>query len=124
MSISHAGLATLPNRVSGSSISGPKTVQEWFNTAAFSSPATVAGYFGNAAPGSIYGPGVVNFDMAFYKDFPIGERAKIQFRGELFNIFNHTNFSAVSAAYGAGSFGNVTSARDPRIAEFALRFQF
>ena len=119
---SNPGLATRPDRVSGSSTSGAHTVNNWFNTNAFSNPAP--GFFGNSATGSIIGPGVFNFDMALYKDFPIKERASFQFRVEAFNIFNHTNFSGVQTAYGAGNFGQVTSALDPRIFEFALRFQF
>ena len=59
---------------------------------------------------------LINFDMAFYKDFRVSERHTFQFRAELFNIFNHTNLNAVSTNYGAGTFGSVTSARDPRIA--------
>lgn len=121
ISTSTKGLATRPNR-SIASVNGPKTVGEWFNTAAFSAPA--AGYFGNAAPGSILGPGLVDFDMAFYKEFHTSERTKIQFRAELFNIFNHTNFSAVQTSLGASNFGHVTSAADPRIAEGVLRFEF
>lgn len=122
LATSNPGLATLPDRLAGSSITGPKTAAQWFNTAAFSNPAP--GYFGDAALGSITGPGVVNFDMAFYKDFHVKERHLFQFRAELFNIFNHTNFSGVQTAYGAGNFGQITSALDPRIAEFALRYEF
>ena len=122
LATSNPGIATLPNRVAGSSISGPKSAVEWFNTAAFSNPAP--GYFGNAGQNSITGPGVISFDMAFYKDFHVKERHTFQFRAELFNIFNHTNFSGVQTAFGAGNFGQVTSALDPRIAEFALRYQF
>jgi hypothetical protein len=121
LSIPFQGLATRPNRVAAS-VTGPKTAQEWFNTAAFAAPAY--GYFGNAAPGSIYGPGVVNFDMALYKDIPVTERCKFQFRAEAFDTFNHTNFSGVQTALGTGNFGQVTSALDPRIFEFALRFEF
>ena len=122
LSIATPGLATRPDRVAGTSITGPKTVQEWFNTNAFAAPA--AGFFGNAAPGSIPGPGCVDFDMAIYKDFKIGERQKFQFRGEFFNIFNHTNFSGVSTAVGSGTYGQITSARDPRIVELVLRYEF
>jgi hypothetical protein len=122
LATSNPGIATLPNRVAGSSISGPKSATAWFNTAAFSNPAP--GYFGNAGQNSITGPGVISFDMAFYKDFHVKERHTFQFRAELFNIFNHTNFSGVQTAFGAGNFGQVTSALDPRIAEFALRYQF
>lgn len=122
LSIARPGLATRPNRIAGSSIQGSKTVGEWFNTAAFAAPA--AGFFGTAAPGSIPGPGFINFDMALYKDFHITENKVIQFRSEFFNIFNHTNYNSVSTNFGAGNYGHITSARDPRILEFALRFQF
>ncbi len=121
LSIANQGLATRPDRVA-STITGPKTVQQWFNTGAFAAPPF--GYFGNAAPGSIMGPGVVNFDMALYKDFHFAERHTIEFRSEFFNIFNHTNFSGIDPTFGSGTYGQVTSARDPRIIEFALRYQF
>jgi hypothetical protein len=123
LSIATPGLASLPDRVTGTSINnGPKSVTQWFNTGAFTAPP--AGYFGNAGTGSIIGPGIVNFDMAFYKDFRIKEKHTIEFRAELFNIFNHTNFNGLSTSYGSSNFGAATSAADPRITEFALRYQF
>jgi hypothetical protein len=115
------GLATRPNRIAAV-VDGPKTVQQWFNTTAFAAPAV--GFFGNAAPGCITGPGTVNFDMAFYKDVPLSEHHKVQFRAELFNILNHTNFSTVQTSLGTNNFGRVTGARDPRIAEGVLRYEF
>jgi hypothetical protein len=54
-----------------------------------------------------------------YEDFNIIDRQKFQFRVELFNIFDHTNFSGVQTAYGAGNFGQITRALD-----LALRYQF
>jgi hypothetical protein len=121
MSVAFQGLATRPDRISAS-LAGPKTIQQWFNTDAFAQPAP--GYFGNAAPGSIRGPGLINFDMAFYKSFRIREGHSLEFRGEFFNIFNHTNFSGVDTTLGSGTFGQVVSALNPRIVEFALRYQF
>ncbi len=121
LSIANQGLASRPD-ATGQAMGYPKTVSEWFNTGAFTAPAP--GFFGNAANGSIRAPGLVTFDMALYKDFRFGERQTIQFRGELFNIFNHTNFSGINTTYGSGGFGNVTSALDPRIVEFALRYHF
>jgi hypothetical protein len=122
LSVPFQGLATRPNRVASSSAAGPKTAEEWFNTSAFATPAY--GYFGSAAPGSIPGPGVVDFDMSLYKDFHITERDMFEFRAEAFNIFNRANLSGVQTTLGASNFGAVTSALDPRIFEFALRFQF
>jgi hypothetical protein len=122
LSIATPGLATRPDAVPGQSVRGPKTKAEWFNTNAFAAPA--AGHFGNASTGTILGPGVVDFDMALYKNFKVWESAKFQFRSEFFNVFNHTNFSGVSTGFGSGNFGQVTSALDPRIIELSLRFEF
>jgi hypothetical protein len=121
ISTSTRGLATRPN-VTGQSIKGAKSVTAWFNPSAFTQPA--AGRFGNAAPGSIQGPGTIIFDMSLYKTFHFTERHTVEFRSELFNTFNHTNFSAVSTSLGSGNYGQVTSAKDPRIAEFALKYRF
>ena len=122
LSVANQGLATRPDVVPGQSLTYEKTVSRWFNPAVFAAPRP--GYFGNAGAGTLTGPGVVNFDMGLYKDFHFTERRKIQFRSEFFNIFNHTNFAGVSTTVGAGNFGQVVSARDPRIVEFSLRFQY
>jgi hypothetical protein len=122
LSTATPGLATLPDRVPGQPIRGPKTKDEWFNTNAVAAPPP--GFYGNAETGSIPGPGVINFDMALYKTFKIGEHSGFQFRSEFFNIFNHTNFSGVATGVGSGNYGQVTSALDPRILELALRFDF
>ncbi|MBZ5563285.1 MAG: carboxypeptidase-like regulatory domain-containing protein [Acidobacteriia bacterium] len=120
MSTSTNGLAGRPNCVG--SASGPKNVGQWFNTSAFVAPAF--GFFGNCGTGLIRGPGENTWNWALYKTFPVGERLKVQFRSEFFNIWNHTNFAGVSTGLGAGDFGQVTSALDPRIIEFALRMDF
>lgn len=117
----NAGYPARPD-VSGQPIKGPKTAIAWFNTAAFQKPA--AGYLGNSNLGVLRGPGLVDFDMALYKTFPIFERHQLEFRAEAFNVMNHTNFSGVSASYGSSTFGQITSALDPRILEVALRYQF
>ncbi len=121
LSIANQGIAVRPD-ATGANIGGPQTVAAWFNTQDFTAPAP--GYFGNAGSGTILGPGLVNFDMALYKDFHITERNVVEFRGEIFNIFNHANFTTLSLNYGAPNFGQVTGAADPRIVEFALRYHF
>jgi len=120
LSVANQGLASRPDQIAP--LTYPKTPGEWFSTASYAAPAY--GFFGTAANGSITGPGLVTFDMAVYKDFRIGEKQTIQFRGELFNIFNHTNFNGIGTTYGASNFGQATSAADPRIVEFALRYHF
>jgi hypothetical protein len=62
-------------------------------------PDTCANLLGNLPRNSIIGPGLFNVDMSFVKDNHIkklGEDFNVQFRAELFNIFNRTNFAPPS----------------------------
>jgi hypothetical protein len=77
------------------------------------------------------GPGIDNWNMSLFKNVRLG-RANVQFRAEAYNVFNHTQFSGVDTnpkfdAAGNqvnATFGQITSARDPRIMQFALRVDF
>ncbi len=102
-----------------------------FNTAAFARP--VRGVVGNAAVESVRGPGVTNFDVTLFKNFPIrAEKETIQLRWEVYNLFNHTQFSGMntSATFNAAgvqtntAFGQATAARAARIMQVSLRFRF
>ena len=121
LSTANQGNGLRPDRTT-QRIPGPKTVGEWFNTAAFVAPQ--AGFYGDTNTGIIRGPALFDFDMAVYKDFPVWREQHFQFRGEAFNVFNHTNFTTVNTAYGNSNFGKVTAAADPRILEVALRYEF
>ena len=48
----------------------------------------------------------------------------LQFRAEAYNVFNHTNFSGLSVAFGGTTFGQVTSTRDPRLIQFAFKLTY
>jgi hypothetical protein len=102
--------------------SGGRGVAHYFNPAAFQNAAP--GTFGQAGRNFLTGPSLVNVDFSLFKEFPIGERGKVQFRGELFNLFNHPNFYNPDNTVGDGTFGQILSARDPRIAQFALKYLF
>lgn len=107
-------------------ISGPVreigTKAMWFDTSVFTFP--VLGTFGNAGRSLVRGPGIFNTDVSFSKGTAIRERVTLQFRAEFFNIFNHTQWSGVGATLGSATFGQVTSARDPRITQLGLRLLF
>ena len=110
-----------PNLV-GDPNSGPKTVEQWFNKAAFQTQAV--GSFGTAGRNIIIGPGLQNFDFALSRNFNMTERFKVQFRTELFNAFNHANFNYPGATSNASSFGQIASALDPRQMQFGLKIIF
>jgi hypothetical protein len=61
------------------------------NPAAFSTPAP--GTFGNASRYSLRGPGLAQTDITLQKSFAVTERFTLQFRGEMYNIFNRANFA-------------------------------
>jgi len=116
--------ADRPN-VTGDPNAGPKTVLQWFNTAAFVEPAS--GIFGNAGRNIVRGPDNLQVDMTIARQFPIHERLAGQFRIEAFNLPNRPNFfNPYSAAtqLGSSSFGQITNAYDPRQLQAALRLIF
>jgi hypothetical protein len=86
-----------------------RNVDAAFDTTFFAkTPPT--GRVGTAGRDQFYGPGLVNFDFAAAKSFAIHtERVRLQFRADLFNIFNHTNFSNPVSNESNANFGKITS---------------
>jgi hypothetical protein len=95
---------------------------KWFDTSCFAAPP--AGYFGNASRNVMYGPGINNWDIGVQKIFPVWERFKIEFRGEMFNAFNHAQFGAPNSLVSSPTFGLISSVGAPRLIQFALRAIF
>jgi hypothetical protein len=104
----------------------PKTVSsaglQWFAPSSFANAA--AGTFGTCpAQGPVIGPGYVDADISVQKNFPIGERMKMQFRTDFLNAFNHPNVAAPNTSVGAGM-GLINTSQDSRELQFALKFYF
>ncbi len=121
-----------PDRLADGSLpDNQRTVDRYFDTNAFvplsNTPGTVGfvpnRLIGNSGVGIIRGPGLVNFDFNAAKDFRIYERFSAQFRAEFFNAVNHSNFGVPGVTVGAG-FGQIVSAADARIIQFALKLKF
>src|ERR1035437_7474639 len=111
-----------PN-VSGS-VSTPHTVANWFSGSAFS--PTVATEWGNEPFNALRGPSRQNWNMSVFKSFVFSEErgSRLEFRGEFFNIWNHSEFNSVSTTFSSGNFGAVTSAHDPREIQLGLKLYF
>jgi hypothetical protein len=120
LTTSTKGEAIRPNQVGPYSRLGK--LDEWFDTSSFAAPSY--GFFGDAGNGTIRGPGYTSFNVSLYKTFPITERLSTEFRAEAFNVANHPNFKNVDTGLGDGSYGQVTSAGDPRILELAAKVIF
>ena len=82
------------------------------------------GTIGNAPRSICCGPGIFNTDMSFNKSTQLGERLRMEFRGDIFNIWNHAQFTSVDGNVGDTTFGQVLHVRDPRLVQFALKFRF
>jgi hypothetical protein len=87
--------------------------------------AAGAGRYGNLGRNVFHGPGIDNWDTSAFKRFTISEHQNVEFRGEFFNIFNHTQFANPNGSIGSANFGKVTAIQgNPRIVQFTLRYQF
>ena len=96
-----------------------------FNPDAFTEDTVPPGTIGNAPRTICCGPGINNWEIGFTKLTPISERFKLEFRGELFNAFNHAQFFQPDGNITDGTdFGRVKRARDPRLIQFALKLSF
>jgi hypothetical protein len=110
---------------------GDRTFARWFNPTVFARPAR--GDFGNAPKDVFRRPGQANWDISFFKNFPIGkERRFLQIRWEMYNAFNHTQYDSVDSTarfdvQGQQTnlrFGEVIGARAPRRMQASLRFTY
>jgi hypothetical protein len=89
------------------------------------SEANVLGRIGTAPRTICCGPGISETDLSIIKNIPINERSHFEFRAEIFNLFNHTQFFNPDGNSTDGTqFGQVTEVKDPRLMQFALKFYF
>jgi hypothetical protein len=128
------------------------TRTQWWNPNVFACPggvpgqnlvnntlscSNVIGRFGNAAVGSLVGPGTVNLSLGLAKDFQLTERFKLKFESSFTNLPNHPNFDdprqnlteCAGSPICQGTFGQVLASRTGdaggnRVGQFALRLEF
>jgi len=111
-------------------VSYPHTASAWFSPSAFSAPT--AGGWGTLGFDALRGPGRDNWNLSLFKSFVLSESrgSRFEFRAESFNIWNHTQFGApgqnggISTNFGAGNFGAVTNAYDPRVFQLGAKILF
>lgn len=119
--IAAGGQYTLrPDRVFSQPISGPGTLHEFFNKAAFGAPS---GY-GTASRYSIEGPGQVLVSMALSKTVKLGETRAFEARATASNVFNTVQYSGIDTVLSSATFGQVTGAASMRQISFVGRFRF
>jgi hypothetical protein len=113
----------------GDVTAGRSLPYHYINPPAFAYPTNAAGQpihvEGNAGRNSIEQPGINNWDMGIVKNTHLGERFNVQFRCEMFNAWNHTQFGAANLVMTNPNFGKITSALvAPRLVQLGLRLKF
>lgn len=100
---------------------GDKTAANYLNRAAFTAPAN--GTYSDLKPFTIVNPSLFQNDIAITRSFRFGTR-NLQARWEIFNVINYVNLGAPITALNNAAFGQIQTAGDPRIMQFALKFDF
>lgn len=122
--------SAIPDQVGSGKIGNP-TLKQWFNTSFNTTGAAfitqTPGTIGNERPGQLFGPRLWRVDASVFKNFSISERVTMQFRTEVFNLFNHPEFGQPSSTLGNPGAGSVVALNNnsiPRQIQFALKLSF
>ncbi len=115
-----------PDLISNPNSNQPHSPNQWVTRSPFLqlNPVTQAGQFGNEGRNAVRGPGIEDVDFSLFKTFPLGESARLQFRAECFNIFNHPNFGLPENDLQSPAFGQILQAGPPRLLQLALKLFF
>jgi hypothetical protein len=125
---SRTGLGFDRPKLTGTSPAPAATADKrvWFTPAAFA--VNDLGTSGTLGRNAFYGPQLYSWDMGIFKNNRVSERVNVQFRAEMFNIFNQTNFANPNNNLSGGGFGAITSTvsagGEPRIIQFGLKLTF
>jgi hypothetical protein len=110
-----------PLQIADPHIDNP-TIDRWFNTSAFI--PNPPGLWGGIGRGILRGPMNWNLDVALSRRIQAGENKRIELRAESFNILNRFRPNDPNTTLNNINFGRITSAQDPRIMQFALKYAF
>ena len=123
VSLLNNGQGNRPNRICSGAISNP-TPNMWYDPSCFVDD-TIPQTYGNAGINPLYADGQQQLDSSLSKTFNITERMNLQFRVDVFNTFNHTNFGAPDSTVGDSTAGQVFyTSVDQRRMQFGLRLHF
>jgi hypothetical protein len=100
---------------------------QYFNPKAFIQP--LPGTYGNLGRNTLEASGLVSTDIAVARKFSLSERLNLQFRAEIFNLFNHTNFNSPNPVVYAAPTGEpsptagviISTATSSRQVQFGLK---
>jgi hypothetical protein len=98
------------------------TIARWFDPTAYTVPA--AGFQGTAGRNTLIGPSFKRVDLGLTKRIPLGGGRRADFRAEIFNLLNTTNFGNPASNISNATAGTITTADDGRNVQLSLRFNW
>ncbi len=115
-----------PDLISNPNQNQPHNASQWITRAPFQqlNPVTQAGQFGNEGRNAVRGPGIEDVDLSMFKIFSITERTRLQFRAEIFNLFNHANLGLPENDLQSPAFGQILTAGPARQLQLAMKLMF
>ncbi len=96
----------------------------WFDPTAYDCVNVPLFSYGDASRNFLRGPGINNYDLSIVKKTSFMESKSVEFRAEFFNAFNHVQFFNPNTSGGSGTFGQITTDRNPRLIQFGLKLYF
>lgn len=121
-----------PNQVLPNVYCADRNINCWMSSAAFANPAP--GTYGNLGNNSLEGPGYFDVDLSLSRQFIVHEKQYFEIRAETFNIENRANYlnpgaagiagGASNSALNSSTFGKIQSDVQPRIMQFAVKYNF
>jgi hypothetical protein len=118
------GLGCYADRLKNPNLASGQSMNQWFDTTAFASPAPYSFGNGSRTEPNLRNPGAISFDTVMSRWQPIRERMRLQFRAELYNMLNHPNLGAPATGITSSTFGQITSKNGNRTVTAALRLEF
>ena len=104
---------------------GPSNLNSCISTSAFALVPAGTFAYGNAGRNLLHGPGQIGTDFSVFKNIPVTEHAKLQIRGEFFNVFNTPSFTNPASVFSANGFGSISSTlNDNREIQVAAKIIF
>ncbi len=123
--LGNSAASARPDMICDPNASAPHLLTGWFNTACFAPTPQGQVRPGNAGRGVVRGPGFANWDASLSKSFKLGERYKLQLRGEGLNVLNHANPNGYGSTNITSTlFGQITTFRAPRRVQLAVKLTF
>lgn len=113
-----------PDQTGDPNMAAPHSFAQWFNKSAFILAPAGQYRAGNAPVQNILGPGYGVWNINLTKNVRLYEKSNFQLRAEAYNVFNHTNFSAISTTVGATNYGQVTATGEPRTMQLGAKYTF